>query len=170
MKFMNAEVPTRSLKGKGKGKEKSKGEQSGLEIHTPIEFPRDPGLGPEIPLYTAQQYWEGLINKKMMSPDFTGRNKFRYTYNADHIQSLRSGQAREPFPKGQNPTTPGVRDIQSILKNHRHRRSPRDHNVPEFFNPFYQYSHLELVKLNTNLLYTPDRFERWVVETMVNMR
>ena len=46
MNSMNAEVPTRSLKGKGKGKEKS-GEQRGLEIHTPIEFPKDPGLGPD---------------------------------------------------------------------------------------------------------------------------
>ena len=44
------------------------------------------------------------------------------------------------------------------------------YNVPEFFNPFYQYSHTELVKLNTCLWYTPGRFERWVVEPMVTMR
>ena len=107
----------------------------------------------------------------MILPDFTGRNEFRYTYNTDHIQSLRSGQAREPSPKGQNPSAPGVLDVQSIPKTHRHYcRLPRDYNVPEFFNPFYQYSRTELVKLSTNLLYTPGRFERWVVEPMVNMR
>ena len=101
----------------------------------------------------------------MISPDFTCRNKFRYTYNTDRIRSLRSGQS-----KGQNPTAPGVLDVQSILKTHRHCRPPRDYNVPEFFNPFYEYSHAELVKLNMHLLYTPGRFERWVVEPMVNMR
>ena len=105
----------------------------------------------------------------MILPDFTGRNKFCYTYNRDRIQSLRGRKAREPLPEGQNPTAPGVLDVQSILKTHRHCRSPRDYNVPEF-NPYYQYSHTELVKLNMNLFYTPGRFERWVVEPMVNMR
>ena len=47
MNFMNAEVPTRSLKGKGKDKEKSKGEQGGLVIRTPLQlnFPRTQVLG-----------------------------------------------------------------------------------------------------------------------------
>ena len=57
MNFMNAEVPIKSSKGKGKSKDNCKGQQGGLEICTPIEFPEDKGLGPEIPLYTAQQYW-----------------------------------------------------------------------------------------------------------------
>ena len=106
----------------------------------------------------------------MISPDFPGRNKFRYTYNTDRMQFLRSGQAREPSPKGQISTATRVWDVHSILKTHRHCRSPRDYNVPEFFNPFCQYSYNELVKVSTNLLYTPGRFERWVVEPMVNMR
>ena len=151
-------------------KDNSKGQQGGLEIRTPIEFPKGPGLGPEIALYTAQQYWEDLVHKKMIPPGFTGRNKIHYTCNTDRIQPLRSGQAREPNPKGQNPTGQGVLDVQSILKTHRHCRSPRDYNVPEFFNPFYQYSRTELVKLSANLWYTPGRFERWVVEPKVNMR
>ena len=169
MDFMNAEVPIKSSKGKGKGK-KSSGQRGGLESCTPIEYPVDKGLGPEVPLYTPQQYWEDLVHKRIILPDFTRRIRFRHTYNADRIQSLRSGNAREPRPKGQNPTASGVLDIQSILKTHKHCRSPRDFNVPEFFNPYYQYSHTELVKLNMNLCYTPARFERWVIEPMVNMR
>ena len=47
MNFMNAEVPIKSPRGKGKGKENPRGQQGGLEIHTPIEFPRDLGLGPD---------------------------------------------------------------------------------------------------------------------------
>ena len=168
--FMNANVPTRSFKRKGKGKDKSKGEPRGLELHIPIEFPTGPGLQPEIPLYTTQRYWEDLRNKKLMPPDFTGHNKFRYTYNIDPIRFLRNGQIRDPPSGGQNPTLPGVLDVPSILKNRKHCRPPRDSNVPEYFNPFYQYSHLELVKLNMKLVYTTDRFERWFVEPMVNMR
>ena len=79
MNSINGEVPIKSPKGKGKAKGNSKGQQGGLQICTPIEFPKDPGLGPEIPLYTAQQYWEDLVYKKMVPPDFTGRNQFRYT-------------------------------------------------------------------------------------------
>ena len=45
MKFMSAEVPTRSLKGKGKGKEKSEGEQSGLESTPQLSSPRTRVLG-----------------------------------------------------------------------------------------------------------------------------
>ena len=40
--------------------------------------------------------------------------------------------------------------------------------MPEHFNPFFQYSHLELVQLNAT--YTPARFERWFVGPMVTMR
>ena len=168
MKFTNAEVPTRSLKKARVGK--SPRVNTVVWKSTPqLNSPRTRVLD-QIPLYTAQQYWEDLGIRRMVLPDFTGRNKSCYTYNIDHIQSLRSGQAREPSPKGQNPTTPGALDVQSILKNHRHCRSPRDHNVPEFFNPLYQHSYTELVKLSTNLLHTPDRFERWVPEPMVNMR
>ena len=76
---------------------------------------------------------------------------------------------RHPAPRGQNPTYPGVLDVPSILKAHKHCRG-RDGNVLEHFNPVYQHSHLELVELNTNGVYTPARFERWVVEPMVAMR
>ena len=40
--FMNAEVPIKSSKGKGKSKDNSKGQQGGLEICTPIVFPKNP--------------------------------------------------------------------------------------------------------------------------------
>ena len=48
-------------KGKGEGKDKSKGDPGtpaprGLELNISIEFPTGPGLQPEIPLYTTQQY------------------------------------------------------------------------------------------------------------------
>ena len=48
MNFMNAEVPIKPSKRKGKSKAHSRGQQGGrLEICTPIEFPGDPGLGPD---------------------------------------------------------------------------------------------------------------------------
>ena len=147
---MNANVPARSFKGKGKGKDKSKGDPRGLEIHVPMEFPTDPGLQPEIPLYTAQQYWEDVISKQLMTPGFTGHNKFRHTCNTDPIQFLRDGKVGNLPPRGQNPTFAGVLDVPSIPKNHKHCRSPRDGNVLEHFNPFYQYSHLELVRLRVS--------------------
>ena len=112
MNFMNAEVPIKSSKGKGKGKENSKGQQGGLESCTPIEFPVDKGLGPEVQKFLStlhnSTYWEDLVHKKIILPDFTGSIRFRHKYNTDRIQSLRSGKAREPHPKGQNPTASGI--------------------------------------------------------------
>ena len=93
MNSMNAEIPIKSSKERGNGKENSTGQQSGLESCTPIEFPVDKGLGPEVPLYTPQQYWEDLVHKKIILPSFTGRIRFRYRYNTDRTQSLRSGKA-----------------------------------------------------------------------------
>ena len=143
--FMNADVPIKSSKGEGKSKKIPRVNKVVWRSAPLSNSPRIRVLDQKFHC-TAQQYWEDLMHKKMILPDFTGRNKFRYTYNTDRIQSLRSGKAREPPPKGQNPTAPGVLDIQSILKTHRHCRSPRDYYVPEFFNPYYQYSHAGLVK------------------------
>ena len=54
--YMNAQIPNRAPpKGKGKGRDKSKDDTAtpvpeGLALHTPICFPGDPYLQPEIPL------------------------------------------------------------------------------------------------------------------------
>ena len=102
--YMNAQVPNRTIpKGKGKGKDKSKDDSE-------IPFPADPGLQPEIPLYTPQQYWEDLVRRQLMTPDFRGHNRIRCAYNTDPIQVLYDGTIRHPSPKGQNPTLPGVLD------------------------------------------------------------
>ena len=129
--YMNAQIPN-IPNGKGKGKDKSKDDSE-------IPFPGDPGLLPEIPLYTPQQYWEDLVRRRPMTPDFRGHNKIRCAYNTDPIPILYSGTIRHPPPKGQNPTLPGVLDVPSIFKTHQHSRS-RDGNAPEYFNPFFQYS------------------------------
>ena len=106
-----------------------------------------------------------------MTSDFRGHNKIRRAYNIDHIQFFYDGTIRHPTPKGQNPTHAGVLDVPSILRTHSNCRG-RNGNVPERFNPFFQYSysHVELVRLNTHDVHTPARFERWVVEPMVTMR
>ena len=173
--YMNARVPNRTNpKGKGKGKDKSKDDSvtpapDGLDLLAPIEFPEDPGLQPEIPLYSPQQYWANLVRKQPMAPDYRGHNKIRCAYNTDPIQLLYDGTIRYLTPKGQNPTPTGVLEVPSILKAHPNSRG-RNGNVPEHFNPFFQYSQLELVRMNTSYVHTPARFERWVVSPMVTMR
>ena len=123
---MHAQIPNWTIpQGKGKGKGKSKDD-------TEIPFPQDPGLPPEIPLYTPQQYWEDSVRRQLMTPDFRGRNKIRCAYNTDPIRILYNGTIRHPPPKGQNPTLPGVLDVSSINPASR----SRDGNVPEHFNPF----------------------------------
>ena len=142
--YMNAQVPNRaSQKGKGKGKDKSKDDSAtpvpeGLALLTPTYFPEDPGLPPEILLYSPQQYWEDLVSKHLMPPDFRGHNKIRFAYNIDPIRCLYDGNIRHPTPKGQNPTHAGFLDVPSILRTHSNCRG-RNGGVPEHFNPFFQY-------------------------------
>ena len=173
--YMKAQVPNRAPpKGKGTGKDKSKDDSAspvpeGLALHTPIFFPEDLYLQPEIPLYSPQQYWEDLVNRHFLPPDFRDHNKIRCAYNTDSIQHFCDGKIRHPTPKGQNPTHAGILDVSSIL-----RTNPncigRNGGVLEHFYPFFQHSHSELVQLNTNDVYTHARFERWVVGPMVAMR
>ena len=80
---MSAQVPNRtSPKAKGEGKNKSKDDSvtlapDGLDVLTPIDFPEDPSLQPEIPPYSPQQYWEDLVRKQPMTPYFLGHSKIR---------------------------------------------------------------------------------------------
>ena len=132
----------------------------------PIPFPQDPGLTPEIPLYTCQQYSEDLIHRGLISPGSRGHNKIRCSYNTKPFTVLRNGNARYHHPTPQDPTKPGVMDKRSIPVFFRGWMN----NVPERFNPFYQYYHLELVKMHMDTVYMDARFDRWVVQPMVTVR
>ena len=109
--------------------------------------------------YSRDQYWEDSVRRQLLTPDPRGHNKIRCAYNTDPIQYLYDGTIRHPTPRGQNPTHAGALDVPSILKSCPNSRG-RNNNVLERFNPFFQYSHLELVKLNMHDVYTPARFER----------
>lgn len=131
--YMNAQVSNRAPpKGNGKGKDKSKDDSAtpvpeGRALHTPIFSPEDPYLQPEIPLYPPQQYWEDLVNRHFLPPDFQN-------HNIDSIQYFYGGKIRHP--KGQNPILAGVLDISSILRTSPNCRG-RIGGVPEHFNPFF---------------------------------
>ena len=158
--YMNAQVPNRAPpKGKGKGKDKSKDDSAtpvteGLALHTPIFFPEDPYLQPEIPLYSPQQYWEDSVNRHFLPPDFRDHSKIRCAYNTDSIQYLYDGKIRHPTPKGQNPTLAGVLDVSPILRTSPNCRG-RNGGVLQHVKPFFQHSNSELVQFNTSNVYTP---------------
>ena len=141
---MNAQVPNRAPpKGKGKGKDKSEDDPAtpvskGLALHTPIFFPENPYLQPEIPLFSPRQYWEDLVNRHPLPPDFRDHNKIRCAYNIDSIQYFYDGEIRHLTPKGQNPTHAGILDVSSIPRTSPNCRG-RNGGVPEHFNPFFQY-------------------------------
>ena len=84
--------------------------------------------------------------------------------------NISTTEPSDTLPRKVNPTHAGVLDVPSILRTHSNCRG-RNGGLPEHFNPFFQYSNSELVRLNTHDVYTPSRFERWVVVgLMVTMR
>ena len=171
--YMDAQVPNRTVpKGKGKGKDKSKDDSvtpvpEGLGLLTPIGFPEDPGLQPETPLYSPQQYWEDSVRRQLMTPDYRGHNNIRCACNTDPIQFPYTTEPSDTLL----PRKVRIRPSQESWTFHRSSRPTRTPEAETATCPNTSiYSHLELVRMNANDVHTPARFDRWVFSPMVRMR